>query len=144
MANLELDLSEFGEFESNPPGVYHVKVTGVTEKETGESSKHPGNPFWNVEMTIQSGKYEGRKEWTNVMLPPYQPIELGRMLKVCPSFAGNQKAKVSEDGSDLLDEEFIIKIGRQKGSDEYNEVKKYYPLEGNEHLLDDDDDDLAP
>jgi len=67
--------------EDLPAGDYHVKVTNVEERETGENAKHPDNPFWNIELTVQSGDFDGRKLWTNAMLPPgYEPITLKNLL----------------------------------------------------------------
>ena len=60
--------SEARTFEVVPTGRYYTRITGITIKKCGPESKNPGKPFYALELTIQEGKFENQKLWTNVML----------------------------------------------------------------------------
>src|SRR5215203_3323478 len=68
------------DFDPIPSGKYHVKVTEITDKES-TSEKNFGKPYWNVELTIQDGKYADRKLWANVMLFDGALYSLAQLLK---------------------------------------------------------------
>lgn len=50
-----------------PRGNYHVKVTDGSIEQS-KSEKNFGKPYYNLELTIQSGPHAGRKLFTNAML----------------------------------------------------------------------------
>jgi hypothetical protein len=73
-----------------PAGKYLCAITDVSEEECGPESKNHGKPYYNVELTIQEGEYEGRKFWANVMLfagALYSAVQLLKGLGV--PFSGN-------------------------------------------------------
>ena len=72
--------SEALSFTPMPSGNYHVKITEITDKES-TSEKNYGKPYWNVEMTVQEGKYLDRKLWANVMLFEGALYSLSQLLK---------------------------------------------------------------
>jgi hypothetical protein len=60
--------SEARDFTPLPAGKYHVTMSDVTVERCGPKSKNPGKPYYGIELTVQDGKYEGRKLFTNCML----------------------------------------------------------------------------
>jgi hypothetical protein len=73
--------SEARDFDALPTGKYHVIITDGSLEEVGESSKNAGKPFWNLELTVQDGPYEGRLLWTNVMLFDGALYSLSQLMK---------------------------------------------------------------
>jgi hypothetical protein len=128
-----VDLSGVGgDFEPFPAGIYHVMLTGYEERETGENTKHPENEYFNVEFTVQSGEYEGRKLWTNMMLPPYQPF----VLKQLVAAAGRDvnEPVVPEDFLEEMDGklECNARVKVKKATKEYdarNEIAGFKPFD---------------
>jgi hypothetical protein len=53
--------------EPLPAGKYHFKITDMEVMFVKEGSKNAGKPYINFEFTVQDGKYETRKDWTNAM-----------------------------------------------------------------------------
>jgi hypothetical protein len=59
--------------EPLPKGKFHFKFTDMeirTVNDTtadGSQNKNAGKPYINFELTVQDGKYAGRKDWTNMM-----------------------------------------------------------------------------
>lgn len=130
--SLTVDLSgvEERDFEPLPNGKYHVSITDYDIRETGEEAKHPENDYLNVEFTVQSGDHEGRKLWTNVMLPPYEPFMLYNILRASGKTEEELKSGEFElDFDDLHGLEMVAKVGRQKGNKDYNEIKRFEPYD---------------
>lgn len=128
-----VDLSGVGgDFEPIPAGIYHVRLTDYEEKETGANAKHPENPYYNLEFTVQSGEFEGRRLWTNMMLPPYQPFVLKQLVT-----ASGGDANSSIVPEDWLEEncnvaEFNARVKIRKATDEYdarNEIAGFKPFD---------------
>lgn len=63
-----------------PAGKYLVAVTDGSLKQSS-SAKNPGKPFYNLELTVQEGTYEGRKIFTNVMCFEGALYSIAQMLK---------------------------------------------------------------
>lgn len=54
--------------EPLPKGKFHLKITDMDMNFVADpASKNQGKPYINFEFTVQDGKYEGRKDWTNAM-----------------------------------------------------------------------------
>lgn len=53
--------------EPLPIGKFHYKITDVELSYTKDTAKHPHAPYLSFEFTVQDGKYQGRKDWTNAM-----------------------------------------------------------------------------
>lgn len=109
--------SEAMDFDPVPSGKYHVRITDL-EVRHSTSEKNPGKPYWSVEMTCQSGPYENRKFWGNVMLWEGAAYSLAQLLKA----TGNEKALKTgkiPDGQTLVGKELQITV--QKARDTYKE-----------------------
>lgn len=88
--------SELG-FDALPDGKYHVIFTDGDVRQTKDTSKHPENDYWNAEMTVQDGPLAGRKDWTNIMLPPYELYTLANILQA----AGYTKEEITSGKVDV-------------------------------------------
>lgn len=66
--------------EPLPSGKYLVTVTDCDLVECGPTSKNPGKPMFQLELTVQEGTYENRKVWTNVMLFEKALYSIAQML----------------------------------------------------------------
>jgi hypothetical protein len=118
-----------------PTGKYHVAITDVETRESGPQSKNPGSTYLNIEFTVQSGEYEGRKLWVNATLLPHALFTIKGILEAIGfETTGNELEFEIED---LMNKELVVKAnklpagevnGRQL--DERNEVKRFYKLDG--------------
>jgi hypothetical protein len=128
-----VDLSGVGgDFEPIPAGIYHVMLTDYELRETSDTSKHPENEYYNVEFTVQSGEYEGRKLWTNMMLPPYQPFVLKQL--VAAAGRDTNQPIVPEDfleeSSGTLELNARVKIRKaDENYDARNEIAGFKPFD---------------
>lgn len=130
------------DFDPIPDGEYHVVITGGEERETGENSKTPNSPYWNIELTVQDGPEQGRKDWVNVMLPPYELFTLGNILLATGRFtkeqlkAGEYDVELYEtdlekpnakDSVALVGQELLVsvKTRTKKGSDQPNRNHRF-------------------
>lgn len=137
-------------FEPIPSGKYKVSVTECTIKES-KSKKNKGKPYYNMELTVQDGNYEGKKVFTNVMLWAEAGYSLAQILKaVGAKFDG---ADFIVDGHEMNEvpeadwwygQEFLVRVtvlpertvtdeetGEKKTYDKSNEVKGFYPIKKN-------------
>ncbi len=115
MANLKVNFtddeagSEARSFELLPTGEYEANITKVEEKiisgldNDGREKKNDGKKYWNIEFTVQSGKYTNRKAFTNCMLFDGALYTLAQLLKA----TGN--AKAVESGTIPGDQSFVGK-----------------------------------
>jgi hypothetical protein len=63
-----------------PAGKYLVSVTDGNLK-ASKSQKNSGKPYYALELTVNDGKYDGRKLWTNVMCFEGALYSIVQMLK---------------------------------------------------------------
>jgi len=143
-SNLRVDFSEKEaasegrSFEPLPTGKYITCITDWSLETCGPESKNPGKHYWHLELTIQDGKYEGRKVWTNVMLFSGALYSLAQLCKAM------DREDVIQSGIVPNCDEFVSKpmvaiVKKQK--DDYamkrdgdgvlqfkNEVKGFMPL----------------
>jgi hypothetical protein len=108
-----------------PRGEYHVKITGVEDRECGENSNNPGKPYWGMEFTVQDGKYENRKLWTNCMLFSPALYTLSQLMKALGHNIREGSFEVPE-GEDLVGRDVVVAVKikpKSKGKDgqEYDE-----------------------
>jgi hypothetical protein len=121
-----------------PTGKYHVAITDVEAKESGPNAKNPGSTYLAIEMTVQSGPYEGRKLWTNATLVPHALYTIKGILEAIGfETTGNE---LDFEADDLMNKELIVRaikkpagtVKNSKGEavevDERNEVKSFYKL----------------
>lgn len=78
---VRINFAEIEEFSSLPTGKYHVRVTDGDVKEHGDEAKHPGNEYWNLQITVQDGPQEGKTDYVMLTLPPYEPFTLVNLLR---------------------------------------------------------------
>lgn len=79
--NMSENEAKSASLEVLPAGKYLVAVSDGKLMECGPESKNPGKPYYNMELTIQSDKYEGRKLFTNVMCFNGALYSLSQILK---------------------------------------------------------------
>ncbi len=132
--------SEARDYTPLPPGRYWAKITDVEDKEAGPEAKHPGAPFWNVELTIQDGPYENRKLWHNVMLFDGALYSLSQLMKALGVDITEGDFTVP-DGDELISRDVIVVVRKMRdkyreerdgdGEPQFkNEVTGYKPYEG--------------
>lgn len=120
-----------------PTGKYHVAITDVEARESGPNSKNPGSTYLNIEFTVQSGPFEGRKVWTNATLLPHALFTIKGILEaVGIETTGNE---LEFEADDLMNKELAVKVnflkagqvtynGETRDLDDRNEVKRFYKL----------------
>lgn len=131
---VRVNFAEIEDYKPLEPGKYHFAVTDGEVKETGPDKKHPGVDYWFIELTVQDGPNQGKKQSLPVMLPPYEPYALVNILRAT---VGQHKWSEEEvqDGEfdveldDLLELEFVAKVQPQKGNSDFNEVKSIRPFD---------------
>jgi len=103
-----------------PRGEYLVRITDGELRES-KSEKNFGKPYYNLEFTIQDGKYQGRKLWTNVML--FQPAlyTLAQLLKAIgiQVRAGAQMEVPTIE--ELMGKEVVVTTKIKKADDKYDD-----------------------
>lgn len=110
--------SEVLDFDAIPTGKYYARITDVEDRECGPESKNQGKPYWNIEFTIQDGKFEDRRVWTNCMLFDGALYTLSQLLKA----TGHEKAIQTgniPDGETFISKEVIISVRKMR--DKYRE-----------------------
>lgn len=68
-----------------PVGKYLVAVTDGKLQES-KSAKNSGKPYYNFELTVNEGQYDGRKIFTNVMCFDGALYSMSQMLKALDVF----------------------------------------------------------
>lgn len=109
--------SEARTFEVVPTGSYYTRITNI-DLRASTSEKNNGKPYWNVELTIQDGAFEGRKLWANVMLFDGALYSLVQLMKATGHEASLKTGKVPT-ADELISAEVITVV--QKVRDKYKE-----------------------
>ena len=103
-----------------PRGEYLVRITDGELRES-KSEKNFGKPYYNLEFTIQDGKYQGRKLWTNCML--FQPAlyTLSQLMKAIgiQVRAGAQMEVPTIE--ELMGKEVVVTTKIKKADDKYDD-----------------------
>lgn len=131
---VKVNFSDVEDFQPLPKGKYHFVVSDGEVKETTESSKHPGVDYWRLELTVQDGEYEGRNEWTNIMLPPYELFGLYGLLRATigqHDFTEEdlEGGDVDVELDDLIGLEFVANVKPQKDNPDFNNVGRMQPYD---------------
>lgn len=138
----------FAEIEDSgklDPGKYHFAITDGDVKEGTE--KEPDSQAWNLELTVQDGEKEGRKEFVWIGHPPhYVPYALKPILKATVGQHKWSKDEVEEgeidvELDDLMGLEFIATVRTQKKNPDFNDVRNFQPYDSDEW---DSDENLLP
>jgi|SRR5690349_2195183 len=113
--------------EPLPSGKYHCKITDISLEVCGPESKNPGKNYWAVEFTVQGGKYDERKLWTNVMLFEGALYSLSQLMKATgyDVEAGDVDVPSPDEliGRDVQVRCIVKAANEEKGWDARNEVK---------------------
>jgi Protein of unknown function (DUF669) len=102
--------SEARDFDPLPAGKYHVAITEVEIKKSS-SAKNPGKPFYALTLTVQSGPYENRKLWANVMLfngALYSLVQINKALGL-PYLGDGMKVPTP---AQLEGQEFTVSVAK--------------------------------
>ena len=114
--------SEARDFTPMPSGKYNVAVTEVEVKACGPESKNPGKPYWALTLTVQDGKYDGRKLWANVMLfspAMYSYVQIAKALggewldSITGDKASNPNFGKIPHGDKLLSQQMTVSVVKQ-------------------------------
>jgi hypothetical protein len=124
-----------------PSGKYHVAITDVDVRFSGPAAKNPGSEYWAIEMTVQSGEYQGRKVWTNASMLPHALYTIKGILEALGAETTGNELNVEPD--DILNKELVVRTQLKKGGEKYldaqgqeketserAEVKGFFKLEG--------------
>ena len=94
--------SEARTFEPLPSGVYKVSIFKIEEKKVkefspdGSPNKNAGKPWWNIQLKVQEGDFDGRVLFLSVMLFEGAAYTLAQLLKAC-GYAANAKTSIKEE-----------------------------------------------
>lgn len=124
-----------------PAGKYLVAVSDGALK-ASQSEKNNGKPYYNMELTIQDGKYAGRKVFTNVMCFAGALYSMTQILKADGvEFQGTNFQVPEHDENEIpeldhfIGREYVVKLSVEpartdkatgKTYDERNEVRSWY------------------
>lgn len=128
---MRIDFTDTDEstFEPLPPGEYRLQISNMTETETSENSKNPGEPMIKVELTVSDGQYENRKLFDNLL--PTIPSIKGRVMNFLNALGEDTEGELEVDWDDYVGEEVIARVATKKATAEYDEgnrVTKYKPV----------------
>lgn len=115
------------EIEPLPTGKYSCAITDVTMEECGPESKNPGKPYYAIEFTVQDGKYENRKCWTNAMLFAGALYTISKLMKALGYDVNEGEMEVPT--AEELQGKTVVVGGRRLGEtkDKKNPEKTYAP-----------------
>lgn len=102
--------SEARDYTAMPSGKYRCAITDW-EVRRSNSQKHNGKPYWALTLTVQEGKYEGRKLWANVMLfegALFSYVQLAKALG--GDFAESLKTGKIPHGDNLQGKEVVAVV----------------------------------
>lgn len=122
--------SEARDFEPIPGGKYAVKITDY-EIRKSTSEKNFGKPYWALTLTVQDGKYEGRKLWTNVMLFNGALYSLSQLLKAIGREDALKSGQIPS-GDELLGKDVVVVVAKQRDTykeEQYGDGEKYFKNE---------------
>lgn len=120
------------DFSPVPAGKYEVAVTdGELREVSSETSVNKGKPFVAIEFTVQSGPYEGRRVWSNVMLFPDKNGKMISAMGLLQAVNKVGKIRPSEFVNVVLNEVLVVSVRIKKDKtgqyDPKNEVSAYWP-----------------
>lgn len=124
-----------GTFEPIPAGWYKMTISDGELVES-KSKKNKGKPMYNLEFTVQEGKFEGRKTRTNACLWEGALYTIVNLLKALGYTVDEGALEVPEIdellGKDVMakvairpPQEIVQEDGSKKTYDEQNEVKGF-------------------
>lgn len=153
MPKMTIESSVLG--DSLPDDTYHVMFTDADVRQTSDTSKHPDTDYWNIEMTVQDGPQAGRKDWVNVMLPPYELYTLGNILQGLgydkDFITGGPEVELYEDdlsdkkkGVYLIGREVLVTVKTKTKNGQENRNHRFKVYDEESWNPDGGDDDMLP
>jgi hypothetical protein len=137
-----------GSYEALPSGVYHVKVTDVESRTSGENAKHPGSEYFNWEFTIQRGDAEERRLWDNTSYDHGECdcseeetfnkalFKLKQLIEATEAYTPEELAEedFEFDPDEVLGKDCNVVVGQRPGQDgePQNVIKRYKPISAEE------------
>jgi Protein of unknown function (DUF669) len=118
-----------------PTGKYRVAITDAELRDSQSSEWQ----YVNFEFTVQEGKYEGRRVWTNATLAPHALWTIKGLLEAVGYETTGGEFDIELD--DLMNRELLVKVnflkagkvkqkdGSERDLDDRNEVKRFYKLD---------------
>ncbi len=100
------DMTDVESFSTLPEGEYHVKVTGVEQKEGNEYD------YLNWEFTVESGAHKGAKVWTNTSFSPKSLWNLKNMLDALEADIPEEAGEIEID--ELIDLEMMATVEHEE------------------------------
>lgn len=116
-----------------PAGNYDMKITDVEVREVkefrpdGSPNPNAGSPYYNMEFTIQEGKYQGRKAWTNAMLFEGALFTVIKILKALNYNVSPGELDIPEP-NELTGKDIRVYMGRKRGQSQEDapEPKQFF------------------
>jgi hypothetical protein len=105
--------SEAMSFDPIPTGTYYARITDI-ELRQSKSEKNLGKPYWNVEFTIQDGKFADRKVWSNVMLFDGALYTLAQLCKAALGLNIESGEFVIPSADAFISKEVNVVVKRQR------------------------------
>lgn len=122
-------------FENLPKGTYHVRASKVQPKACGPESKNPGKPYYNIDWIIQSGPYEGRHLFDNVMLFSPALYSVSQLMKALGMSVQKGQTRLPNP-KEILDKDVNVFVSTQgertvNGTtyEARNVIKSYMPFD---------------
>ena len=109
------DEIEENQYELLPDGEYAVRIVSVVEK-----TAKTGTPYWNIEFTIESGDYAGRKVWDKLF---FTPKTMNRVKFVAHRLGVDTTGETEFSPNDLTNRTCIITLLQEEYRDDHNVVK---------------------
>ncbi len=117
-------------FDALPSNKYHVVVSEADLREAGEDAKHPGSEYYNWTFTILSGKFEGRKLFTNTSLLENALFALKGLCEASQQWTAEELAsdEFDFDPDRVVGTEMVLTVSQKPYQGEMqNQVKKFRP-----------------
>lgn len=129
--SLTVNFADMEDFDPLKPGKYLAELTDVTVEQTSSEAKHPDNDYWRFEWTVITGEDEGRKQFDNAMLPPYEPYTLYNVMRASGKWTEEELkgGDLDIDMDDLIGTQAVLTVRQQKKNPDYNEVRRYAPAD---------------
>lgn len=124
-----------GSFELMPTGWYFVHVERCEETETGETSKNPGTPMFNIAVVVDQDKFNNRWVFDRIVMSQkalWKFKSFMDALGIDKDVYGDADFWPTEDWIDenVIGKQLDAKFGREPATDDYeakNKVTSYRP-----------------
>lgn len=137
---VRINFADVEEFEKLPKGRYNFTVSEYEVKEHGENSKHPGNDYWWLTLTVMDGEKQGKTQTMMITLPPYEPYALVGILRATVgqhewTEEQVEAGEIDVEVDDLEGLEFSAQVQPQKDNPDFNNVRGFRPTQETDDSL---------